>query len=125
MNEAKGEKLIPYTYKWKLVAIIVTVAIISIGIIHLSTDSRSAFLAPPILINGTVQQNPDNTNITTSNNDYVSNNSSQTILLPTPKPTPSSRTHNPRYLQYRSTTYYINDNRNIFEPTPIAPIIAR
>ncbi len=121
MSEGE-EKLIPYKYKWKLVAIIVTVAIISIGIIHLSSHSRSAFLAPPISINRTVQQNPDSTNITISNNDYVSNNSSQTILLSTPKPTPHSETIIPVTKNIVSTTYYINDNRNIFEPTPQAPI---
>ncbi len=69
-----------------------------------------------------MQQNPDNTNITTSNNDYVSNNSSQTILLPTPKPTPHSETIIPVTNKIVSTTNNINDNINIVEPTPQAPI---
>ena len=100
-------------------AIIVTIAIISVGIIPLSINSKPAYLTPPILTNGTIQQNPDNTNITTDNSNYVSNNPSQTITVSNPKPTPTSRP----IVQMDLSTYKINNNRNIFEPILIAPII--
>ena len=119
----REEYLIPFTYKWKLVAIIATVAIISTGIIPFTSHSRSAFLTPPILTNGTVQQNPDNTNITTSNSDSLSNTPSQTIVLPTPKPIPPSKSVVPVIYNMGLPTYNINDNINTIEPIQIAPIM--
>ena len=116
------ENLILFTYKWKLVAIIVTIAIISVGIIPLSINSKPAYLTPPILTNGTIQQNPDNTNITTDNSNYVSNNPSQTILLPTSKPTSITEPTVPITNNIVSTTNKFNDDINIVEPIPQAPI---
>jgi len=70
-----------------------------------------------------VQQNPDNTNITTTNNDYVSNTSTQTIVPPTPKPTPDSEPIVPVTYNLGLAAYNINDNINTIEPVPIAPIM--
>jgi parallel beta-helix repeat protein len=117
------ENLIPFTYKWKLVAIIATFAIISTGIIPFTSHSRSAFLTPPILTNGTVQQNPDSINITISKSDNVSNTPSKTILLPTPKPNPHLEPIVPVIYNIGLPTYNFNDDTNTIEPIPIAPIM--
>ena len=70
-----------------------------------------------------MQQNPDNENITTINSDNVPKISSPTPSLPTPKKTPISE--NAISVEYNIglPTYNTNDNINIPEPIPTAPIL--
>jgi len=72
---------------------------------------------------GQWEQNPDNTNITTSNSDSLSNTPSTNHCVTHPKTNSPFKICRPCYLYMGLPTYNINDNINNIEPIQIAPIM--